>query len=61
MTHLEIVPAIMIGGAGSRLWPLSRANKPKQFLNLGGNFSINAAPEGGTTAILEIPLELPKP
>jgi len=40
MTQLEIVPAIMIGGAGSRLWPLSRANKPKQFLNLGGNASM---------------------
>jgi mannose-1-phosphate guanylyltransferase/mannose-6-phosphate isomerase len=40
MTHLEIVPAIMIGGAGSRLWPLSRANKPKQFLNLGGTASM---------------------
>lgn len=39
-THLEIVPAIMIGGAGSRLWPLSRSNKPKQFLNLGGKASM---------------------
>lgn len=39
-SHLQIVPAIMIGGAGSRLWPLSRANKPKQFLNLGGNASM---------------------
>ncbi|RYE84502.1 MAG: hypothetical protein EOP19_11420, partial [Hyphomicrobiales bacterium] len=39
-THLEIVPAIMIGGAGSRLWPLSRVNKPKQFLNLGGKASM---------------------
>lgn len=40
MTHPDIVPAIMIGGAGSRLWPLSRANKPKQFLKLGGNASM---------------------
>ena len=38
--HLAIVPAIMIGGAGSRLWPLSRSNKPKQFLNLGGKASM---------------------
>lgn len=36
MTSPRITPAILIGGAGSRLWPLSRANKPKQFLNLGG-------------------------
>lgn len=26
---------IMAGGGGTRLWPLSRANKPKQFLDLG--------------------------
>jgi mannose-1-phosphate guanylyltransferase len=26
---------IMAGGGGSRLWPLSRQNKPKQFLDLG--------------------------
>lgn len=39
-THLAIVPALMIGGAGSRLWPLSRSNKPKQFLNLGGKASM---------------------
>lgn len=24
---------IMAGGVGSRFWPLSRASKPKQFLN----------------------------
>jgi len=26
-----LVPAILCGGAGTRLWPLSRAGKPKQF------------------------------
>ncbi|WP_417691595.1 mannose-1-phosphate guanylyltransferase [Roseibium sp.] len=30
----KVIPAIMIGGSGTRLWPLSRANKPKQFLRL---------------------------
>lgn len=29
-----IVPVIMAGGSGSRLWPLSRKLKPKQFLAL---------------------------
>ncbi|MBT1442995.1 mannose-1-phosphate guanylyltransferase/mannose-6-phosphate isomerase [Shewanella sp. JM162201] len=29
-----ILPVIMAGGAGSRLWPLSRGNRPKQFLPL---------------------------
>ena len=27
---------IMAGGGGTRFWPLSRADKPKQFLNLSG-------------------------
>ena len=29
-----IVPIILSGGSGSRLWPLSRTNYPKQFLDL---------------------------
>lgn len=32
-----LVPTVLCGGAGSRLWPLSRANFPKQFLALTGN------------------------
>lgn len=27
---------IMAGGGGTRFWPVSRVNKPKQFLNLSG-------------------------
>lgn len=30
----KIVPVIMAGGSGSRLWPLSRGQYPKQFLKL---------------------------
>ncbi|MFK8258259.1 mannose-1-phosphate guanylyltransferase/mannose-6-phosphate isomerase [Erwinia sp. AnSW2-5] len=30
----NILPVIMAGGSGSRLWPLSRALYPKQFLSL---------------------------
>ncbi len=33
----EIIPVIMCGGSGSRLWPLSRQSFPKQFLSLGNN------------------------
>jgi mannose-1-phosphate guanylyltransferase / mannose-6-phosphate isomerase len=32
----QIIPAIMCGGAGTRLWPLSRESMPKQFVSLVG-------------------------
>lgn len=35
-----IVPAIMVGGFGTRLWPLSRPEKPKQFLVVEGDKSL---------------------
>ncbi len=31
-----LIPVIMAGGSGSRLWPLSRLHYPKQFINLLG-------------------------
>jgi mannose-1-phosphate guanylyltransferase/mannose-6-phosphate isomerase len=34
-----IVPVIMCGGAGTRLWPASREGRPKQFLPLFGAHS----------------------
>ncbi|TBR11709.1 MAG: mannose-1-phosphate guanylyltransferase/mannose-6-phosphate isomerase [Lysobacter sp.] len=33
-------PVILSGGSGSRLWPLSRQNHPKQFLTLIGDRSL---------------------
>jgi mannose-1-phosphate guanylyltransferase/mannose-6-phosphate isomerase len=33
----KITPVLMSGGAGTRLWPLSRSGKPKQFHALGGD------------------------
>jgi len=33
---MNVVPVIMAGGAGTRLWPLSRNEKPKQFHNFSG-------------------------
>ncbi|GAB2479736.1 mannose-1-phosphate guanylyltransferase/mannose-6-phosphate isomerase [Comamonas humi] len=33
----ELTPVIMCGGSGTRLWPLSREQYPKQFLALSGN------------------------
>lgn len=38
--NLFITPIIMAGGSGSRLWPLSRQLRPKQFLELLGNESL---------------------
>lgn len=37
---MSVLPVIMAGGTGSRLWPLSREYHPKQFLNLEGEFSL---------------------
>jgi mannose-1-phosphate guanylyltransferase/mannose-6-phosphate isomerase len=31
-----VLPVILCGGSGTRLWPLSRAGFPKQFLSLSG-------------------------
>ncbi|CAI0795247.1 mannose-1-phosphate guanylyltransferase/mannose-6-phosphate isomerase [Serratia proteamaculans] len=37
----KIIPVIMAGGIGSRLWPLSRESFPKQFLSIDdGGFSL---------------------
>jgi mannose-1-phosphate guanylyltransferase/mannose-6-phosphate isomerase len=34
---MKIVPVILSGGSGTRLWPLSRKQHPKQYLPLVGN------------------------
>jgi len=31
---MKIIPLVLSGGAGTRLWPLSRQTKPKQFLEI---------------------------
>ena len=37
---LSVQPVVLCGGVGSRLWPLSRAGFPKQFLCLTGKASL---------------------
>jgi mannose-1-phosphate guanylyltransferase/mannose-6-phosphate isomerase len=37
---MNITPVILCGGSGTRLWPLSRAGFPKQFLVLSGDNSL---------------------
>ena len=32
-----VLPVVLCGGSGTRLWPLSRAGHPKQFLALAGH------------------------
>ena len=40
MAHNSIIPIILSGGAGTRLWPLSHNAKPKQFLRFGSEYSL---------------------
>lgn len=35
ISPVTLIPVIMAGGSGTRLWPLSRTAFPKQFLSLG--------------------------
>jgi mannose-1-phosphate guanylyltransferase/mannose-6-phosphate isomerase len=37
---MKIIPVILSGGSGNRLWPLSRAQFPKQYLSLVGKNSM---------------------
>ncbi|HCG5236615.1 TPA: mannose-1-phosphate guanylyltransferase/mannose-6-phosphate isomerase [Vibrio parahaemolyticus] len=49
---MTITPVIMAGGTGSRLWPMSRALHPKQFLRLTSEYSMlqeTALRVGGVT------------
>lgn len=58
--HERIVSFVMSGGVGSRLWPLSREDNPKQFHDLSGNGSmlaktlrrLAARPQGETPIFL---------
>jgi mannose-1-phosphate guanylyltransferase / mannose-6-phosphate isomerase len=38
--HMPIIPVVLCGGSGTRLWPLSRETYPKQFLHLQGTESL---------------------
>ena len=40
MNNSPLLPVVMAGGTGSRLWPLSRELYPKQFLVLDGELSM---------------------
>ena len=36
----KVHAVILAGGSGSRLWPMSRQNLPKQFLTLDGDATL---------------------
>ena len=40
VTMTELVPVLLSGGSGTRLWPLSRESHPKQFLPLLGEHTL---------------------
>ncbi len=50
-TDIAVQPVIMAGGSGTRLWPLSRAQYPKQFLVLHGNRSLFQEAAGRLAAL----------
>ena len=37
MASTPLIPVILCGGTGTRLWPLSRASYPKQYWPLSGD------------------------
>ncbi len=51
----KIIPVILCGGSGTRLWPLSRAQTPKQFFRLMDNRSLLQITATRTLAITEAP------
>jgi mannose-1-phosphate guanylyltransferase / mannose-6-phosphate isomerase len=59
MSLLKVIPVILCGGEGTRLWPLSRTSFPKQFLVLSGNNSLfqQAVERGANLSSNNISLE----
>lgn len=50
-----MIPVILSGGFGSRLWPLSRAQRPKQFLELTGEQTLFQLTIGRLNGLIDNP------
>ena len=51
----NVIPVVLSGGVGSRLWPLSRQSFPKQFTNLIDEISLFQAAVKRATFVSEFP------
>lgn len=58
---ISVLPVVMAGGSGTRLWPLSRAGYPKQFLVLTGETSLFQQAVERIAAISGGPFEVQPP
>jgi mannose-1-phosphate guanylyltransferase/mannose-6-phosphate isomerase len=54
----SVVPVILCGGSGTRLWPLSRSGYPKQFLVLSGTTSLFQQAVERTNALASDDIEI---
>jgi mannose-1-phosphate guanylyltransferase/mannose-6-phosphate isomerase len=44
---MALIAVVLSGGAGARLWPVSRQAHPKPFMKLGGSALLQQAIERG--------------
>jgi len=58
---IQIQPVIMAGGSGTRLWPLSRTQFPKQFLVLSGTHSLFQLAALRLAGLKSTDIEVPPP
>tara|TARA_B100000686_G_C16722093_1_gene935564 strand:+ start:208 stop:1413 length:1206 start_codon:yes stop_codon:yes gene_type:complete len=53
---MKIIPVILCGGAGTRIWPESKKNLPKQFIDWGGWTLFGNALERIKNSIFDYPI-----
>ena len=53
---MKIIPVILCGGAGTRLWPQSKKIIPKQFIDWGGWTLFEKTLERVKSSIFDYPI-----